>query len=63
MSKSDDEKYMKIVFSMRMLKFHGFITETQFRNMIIKLQKKIFKEQNMKPNEIAKYIDKIWFER
>ena len=59
MSKSDDEKYRKIFSSIRMLKFHNFITEVQFRNMIIKFEKLIYKEQKMSPEEIEKYINNI----
>lgn len=60
MNKDDDEKYRKIWFSIRMLYFHKFITETQHKNMIIKFEKLIHKEQNMNAEEISDYLDKIW---
>lgn len=60
MDKNDDERYQKIFFSIRMLKFHKFITEVQFKNMIIKLERLIHKEQNMNAEEISNYMNKIW---
>lgn len=54
------EKYERIIFSIRMLKFHNFITETQFRQMFKKLEKLIEKEENMTFEQALNYIDLIW---
>jgi len=60
MEKDNNEKYEKILFSIRMLRFHNFITDKQLSDMVTKLEKLIYKEQNMTPEQISDYLEKIW---
>lgn len=60
MEKDNNEKYEKILFSIRMLRFHNFITDKQLSDMVIKLEKLIHKERNMTPEQISDYLEKIW---
>lgn len=39
-----NEKFEKLLFSIRMLHFHNYINDTQFENMIKKLEREIDEE-------------------
>lgn len=60
MEVENKEKYEKIIFSIRMLKFHSFITERQFGEMLKKLQKLISKENEISYEKAAEVINSMW---
>lgn len=57
----EKEKYQRILFSIRMLKLHNYITELEYSRLLKKFEKRIIKEQEATPEEADKLIETLWY--
>lgn len=57
----EKEKYQKILFSIRMLKLHSYITELEYSRLLKKFEKRIVKEQEATLEEADKLIEELWY--
>lgn len=57
----DDEKYKRLLYSIRMANIHSLITDSEYQRAFNKLYKLIGKENKMEFKDIDQYIESIWW--
>ena len=57
----DNEKYKRLLYSIRMAYIHYLLTDGEYQRALKKLYQLISKENKMKFEEVGKYIDSIWW--
>lgn len=61
MTEFNNDKYKKLLFSIRMAHIHSLITDGEYNRAFQKLGKMIIKENELSLKEAQAYIDSIWW--